>query len=469
MAVRHFDLTFTTVGPVHIGDGGEYGKKDYFADKGKVAVLDVPTFISKLDAEQMDRYLRFLGADSSVGLQELLSEQDDLRQAAISSALYWVETPLARAPRGSRNFYPVARFVKDAYGSPYVPGSSVKGMLRTAILSHLVMSNRKTYLAIFDGQAARDSGKNAAAPIQREAFWREAPDPCDLSVVNDVMRYVSVSDSEPLSVSDLVFAKKYDKFAKSDDGAHKRDMGRLSNRDYYEGNNLNIYRECLRPGVEVAIRVDIDDRVGRYLEGMRLDLDGLRKVFAEWFALYERCFEDHFDVGEDSANGGAVDDGRCRYVAQAGPLAGRRCSNAAVGDTGFCNTHKGKAAELAAGANAGSTLTCYLGGGVGFASKSVMNALFANEGERVDEIAHVLFSQFPSKFVSQRFRGLEERVEEAGFQPVGMRQRGKQAKNDHRHWMSSELGVAPHTLKMGIVGEKKYPMGKCSLRIEESR
>ncbi|MBF0981001.1 MAG: hypothetical protein HXK71_06820, partial [Clostridiales bacterium] len=37
----------------------------------------------------------------------------------------------------------VMEFVKDAYGKPYVPGSSIKGMLRTILLSGRIWANKK--------------------------------------------------------------------------------------------------------------------------------------------------------------------------------------------------------------------------------------------------------------------------------------------------------------------------------------
>ena len=477
MVVRHYNLMLTTVGPVHIGDGGRYGKKDYFAEGGRVAVLDAPAFIAKLDDRQMSEYLAFLEAPesnkSSIGLQELLRDDEDLKRKALASVRYWTNTELARAPRGSKNFYPVATFVKDSEGRPYVPGSSVKGMIRTALLTSLIMNERGMYAALYNDAPIRDKNRmaNSDARIDQKAVWRECPDAYDSSVVNDIMRHVSVSDSDPLEIEDLIFVQKFDKFAKGDTADHKLNMGKAGGRDYAEGNKLNIYRECLRPGVEVTVSLDVDDRIDQYLDEVQLDAAGLERVLRDWLGLYDKCFLRHFDIddGDTGSDGSrrASRDGLCCYVAQAGPFAGRPCRNQAVGDTGYCNMHKDKAAEAGGIVRSTEPPTCYLGGGVDFASKTVVNAIFDDEGERLSEMAHILFGQFPSEFVPHRFRGLEEDVRKAGFSPGRMNQRGKQAKNDHRHWKDEELGVSPHTLKMGIVGGKKLPMGKCSLKIEE--
>ena len=36
-------------------------------------------------------------------------------------------------------------FIKDAYGMPYIPGSSIKGMIRSALLAYEVKKNPKKY------------------------------------------------------------------------------------------------------------------------------------------------------------------------------------------------------------------------------------------------------------------------------------------------------------------------------------
>ena len=110
-----------------------------------------------------------------------------------------------------------------------------------------------------------------------------------------------------------------------------------------------------------------------------------------------------------------------------------------MGNTGFCNTHQDKAGQSASGAET----TCYLGGGVDFVSKTVTSALFSREDEAVRMVSRIL---------SRRDR-------RGG--------RITKAKDDHRHWCDEEIGVSPHTMKWGIVGKERYPMGKCSIAIRE--
>ena len=473
MHSRTYRLVLTVEGLVHIGDGRKYGKKDYFFESGKIAILDASAFVAQLDSRQLDSYCQFLKEDSRRGLQIYLDTHKNLSSVAQKAVRYQLNSPLAQARGGTSQYFDIASFVKDAYGCPYIPGSSIKGMLRTAILINLVARDRQTYERLYDRDRVLKKPKGADTGIQQEALWTGQLDKSRLSAANDVLRYLSVADSDPLSVSDLVVAKKYDKFSKGDDAGHKKRLGRISDDAYYQGNELPIYRECLRPGVVIRTTITIDERIDQYLKDLRLDRDGLREAIGFSYELYQRCFLSHFDTDDDvvSSEKGVPSDGRCGYVLQSGPFAGTRCRNRAANDTGYCNTHK-QYAETGgrSGDSSVQKAVCYLGGGADFNTKTIQNALFADEARRVDEISHILYEQFSTRLDARHHASLEAKVRRAGFEPrlmLSQYKKTKMAKDDHRHWRDGELGVSPHTRKMGKVGKQLYPMGKCRVEIEE--
>lgn len=463
MTMRNYRVTLTTEGPLHIGDGDKIDGKGYFLQGKSICVLNVPAFVSRLGSAQLSAYCEFLAADSSAGLEDFLCKDSSLRALAEKSVSYRSDMQLAKARRGSYQYFDVWTCVKDVQGRPYVPGSSVKGMLRTALLTGIILQNRESYRSLY-----QDAGDLSAQRIERRAFRNGSTD-----AVDDLMRFVAVSDSDPLDTSSLLFAKKYDKFAKTDDGRHKHDMGNISKGGsyYYEGNELPIYRECIRPGTTATLSLSIDSRIDDLLSFGPLDAARFVKILEKENDLYDRCFLSKFDAPDALGDGPSSmsSDGRCRYVYQSGPFAGHRCRNNAIDGTGYCHTHQGVAAADDRKA------ICYLGGGVGFDSKTVINALFENDGERLGKTAHILYEQFPTRIDRSHNQPLFDKVRHAGFMPVQMRAeykrngRLKKAKDDHRHWQDEALGVSPHTLKLGIVGDKKYPMGKCSIRIEEAQ
>ena len=466
MPSKRYRLTLTVEGLVHIGDGGKYGKKDYFLTKqGTIAILNAPSFVSKLDHDQLNEYCEFLKKDSRTGLQEYLRRKG-LDAVARGARLYTLD-----ARRDSYQYFDIWRFVKDAHGCPYVPGSSIKGMLRTAILISLIARDRETYEKLYDRGEVLKKRQRTDGDIQRKAFWVGQLDRDGDSAVNDVLRYLSVSDSDPLSVDDLVLAKKYDKFSQKDDGRRKRKPRKTSDKEaYYQGNELNIYRECLRPGTTIRTTLTVDERIGQYFDGLRLDRDGLPKALLFSYELYQKCFLSHFDIDgkATSTKKEASSDGRCKYIYQSDRVAGTRCRNRAVGGTGYCNMHK-KYAKSGDTGGSGSAQdpVCYLGGGIDFNTKTIENALFVDEKRRVDEVSHILFNQFPTKLDGRLHATLKSEVQQAGFKPKNTFNQHKKAKEDHRHWRDGALGVSPHTLKMGKVQDKMYPMGKCRARFEE--
>ena len=225
-------------------------------------------------------------------MQDFLDRQEnrEIKKRIGQAVLYSVKAKLTRSKEGSYQYFDVFEFVKDAYGNPYIPGSSVKGMLRTALLSNIVLDNQTFYQEHFDRETARSPQKHKTAGrnIEKEAFWCEKPDIDDSTIVNDIMRYVSVSDSDPLSVSDLAFVKKYDLFSRDDSADHKPSANARKNRrgnKNNRGNELNIYRECLTPGVDITLTLSIDERIDRYFGGDQFNALKLKDVLNRFMNL----------------------------------------------------------------------------------------------------------------------------------------------------------------------------------------
>ena len=121
---------------------------------------------------------------------------------------------------GRGRYLEVGEFVKDAYGCPYVPGSSFKGMLRTVLLSALIEEGPEAFLQGYPQNGGWRRDKDAAAGIERQAF--RGGDPRAVSDINAFC--VRVRLGIPLDAGDLVFAGKYDKFSKGD-AANTSDVG----------------------------------------------------------------------------------------------------------------------------------------------------------------------------------------------------------------------------------------------------
>ena len=251
--LRTYQIELTVRGPVFIGNGKTLSKKeyrlcgDYAHPYQKVQVIDIAKFYHYLQkrrlAERFEDYL----LNSSYNLEQWLSKNrinDRDIEKMIRYELPCGETSLERGTSVT-----IMEFVKDPYGNPYVPGSSVKGMLRTILLSYLYEDNPDQYAV--QKRTLRDSAEKGGsrmsylrremADVEKTALYTLGRDKENRgNAVNDMMAGMIVGDSMPLKISDLVLCQKVD-----------RDV---------EGkpHNINILRECFRPGTVIYVPLTID-------------------------------------------------------------------------------------------------------------------------------------------------------------------------------------------------------------------
>lgn len=100
--------------------------------------------------------------------------------------------------RGVPAMREIREAIRDAYGRPYIPGSSLKGALRTALLRGL--TDKQTFQRQDFGPGG-DPGKakEAASRLEKSLL---GPDPN-----RDVLRAVHVSDSSPVSTAALTLQR----------------------------------------------------------------------------------------------------------------------------------------------------------------------------------------------------------------------------------------------------------------------
>jgi CRISPR-associated protein Csm5 len=176
---RHYKLNIMTLSPVHIGSGRELLQDyDFVTWKG---------YTWRVDEDAL-----FRAADPGAGTAaDLLS-----RSAAmlLQDSDYKVGSPLFRyvlrgEPRSAREGAQVREQVKDVYDRTYLPGSSLKGALRTALLNQALAEQPDA----FDLDRLKPNRKWAAQPLERALLGRDPN--------HDLLRALHVSDSASLDAS----------------------------------------------------------------------------------------------------------------------------------------------------------------------------------------------------------------------------------------------------------------------------
>ena len=279
--LQHYTMKLTALAPIHIGSGRMIGKKEYIQHgiSAPVMIPDQSRMFHGICLLHKEKAFEdfMLNSSNRGSLDEWLTQQriDKTRiQKWISYSLdagdAFIRTNGAEStPKGIRCFY------KDAYGMPYIPGSSLKGLIRTALLVSEVKRRPEEYgrsLQELEDAAPRGEQKRSylasqTKRIETRAFHTlERPKTKTADAVNSVMSGLIVGDSREIRVSQLTLCQKIDYSL-----GHKEKP-------------LPILREALKPGTEVLFDLTIDTQVLPYsIEDIMEALDAFQKDCYEYF------------------------------------------------------------------------------------------------------------------------------------------------------------------------------------------
>lgn len=257
MSMRYWKVTLGVYSPTFIGSGTTYKKdsyiydrqnnKVYFLDEGKWAVFLgqhglIDDFAQALTRElQRFDLFRYLGNQSQ--LRRTYGSVWNVIRAMQKDGVIRAEEEYYAADRNGR-LNDIAGFIRDAEGNPYVPGSSLKGAFRTAILTSVIRKNQRLYQSDWMklkqaagkkgemGRAVDDLEKKLTIPLNQEGK-RE--------MVDSYFRGLTVSDAI-WEEGNLCVAAKYDLSVDADD-THP----------------VGLFRECLDYDTKLTFTLGIDD------------------------------------------------------------------------------------------------------------------------------------------------------------------------------------------------------------------
>lgn len=251
--LKEYEFEIVTKAPVFIGSGATVGKKEYIYNRreNRVTFLDLGKMYQGLTK------LNLMTAFQEYMLKERYDLFYFMKNHNISQKQYslWSDySAVVGDPQMiSRSASAISCFVKDVYGQPYIPGSSLKGALRTILQTDYYLKNprQSEEMAGLIRDESRKRGRTKYDEIEKKmsqrTFHRQLfPDTEMEETQNDILRGLMISDSEPLSKNVMCICQKIDLGL---DGRQKR---------------LNVLRECIAPGTVVRFKITIDKSVCRY-------------------------------------------------------------------------------------------------------------------------------------------------------------------------------------------------------------
>ena len=260
-----FDLILTAWSPLFIGNGNRYTKKEYLHNRlnGKVSFFDTQKFFSFLvERNLVEKYTQFMLSGQS-SLWEFLTRDCRIPDTDLKPLTRY-QVAVGDALDASHSLKEIHAFQRDAYGRAYVPGSSVKGALRTAWLLDAVLDDRAGNHTL----PPPSKNKKVAFPEEDYVNLLRLSQKQRSDAVDSIFRGIQISDSQPIPDKQMMLAGKID--SSTDGGTH----------------SINLCRECVAPSTHIRFRLTLDQSI---LKG-RITKETLEHAIQRYDAYYQQTY-----------------------------------------------------------------------------------------------------------------------------------------------------------------------------------
>lgn len=261
MGKKLYKVILTTYGPVHVGCGEQIRKSEYIYEfhKNLVHVVSGPkltkylkkrelltSFLQYLDKEKKRADLKRFLTDNGIKQSEWAAFVVGTRRVCQGKVSKTERNQMQRGNRrpqqNNRPMNDLHLMVRDGQGAAYIPGSSLKGALRTALLENI-----------------SDDKKD-----------------------NPLFNLIQISDSEVIPDERLVIYQKID--------VNK------------EQKPMPLYRECVDAGTKIVFTLSIDDDAKLSIEEVEKRIQRFyRNYWNRWFVGVAQT-----EGGKEIIRGGAV-------------------------------------------------------------------------------------------------------------------------------------------------------------------
>lgn len=189
------DMKMKVLTPVHIGTGQAYSPHEYVFHQGKksgshyVVRIDMGKFFNSLDENQKKRYIEQVRTDNNFSLNKFFKDESIGNLQDIHRYLIHREKNVL-----PKSISKIRECIRTA-DTPYIPGSSIKGAIRTALLWKYFSDNpRKAVDKLKDELRGRVNKKFFGKDLTDRVFAYKVDRNNRYDPKNDVMKFLLVSD-----------------------------------------------------------------------------------------------------------------------------------------------------------------------------------------------------------------------------------------------------------------------------------
>ena len=277
--IDHAQLSLTIVSPTNIGGPEKLTTKDYMYnyDAGEVYLLNNYEWfrflarhnkLAEFEIYMQNEMVRPNGrtmydwAKNTIGASQLTK---DVLGPAIGSIM---KSSIYNEGR-KNSLNDITPQIRGANGEVYIPGSSIKGVIDSAIISHMLRNNKafrsnvqrelRKVLDVYKRKNARSLFKDIFKMVNQaiikhiHVLTNNEGKPLK-GILASAFRGISVSDAMPMSAIQTEVLKKEDSCV-DEDGTHE----------------ISVHRECILPNQMFSFTVTLDTAITKEIEITSVD------------------------------------------------------------------------------------------------------------------------------------------------------------------------------------------------------
>lgn len=281
-------FVFKTRSPLHIGAGHKLTTMDYATFADKVYVLSEDRLFHALEenglAEQFTTELSvLLGKKEARPVQSFLRSHGLLHEEFLQRVSHYGLS----ANSLSIGITEITPFIRDAFMRPFLPGTSLKGALRTVVLYNIAKRLKEADPAAFERQviapARQSSNRKRADDLIEDNLLRSfSLDNSKPGLHRDFLRTLRIGDSGPVSPDGLNLRKASVRSSRGDN-------------DWYE--KTSVLLETAAEGITFRSICSIDDDLVE-----RFQKQNVQIPFTSPTELIEMIREFHTDFVREDKN-----------------------------------------------------------------------------------------------------------------------------------------------------------------------
>lgn len=273
-----YKMSLTTLSPIFIGSGETLNKSAYFYFGKEVNVIDEKKLVKLLRSRRglFEEFMSYASAGNLNLTKFLENNIPNFKNLDISKYKLMYHSN-AITTKGKKGLNGINTFIKSSNGKPYIPGSSIKGFIRTALIASEIRKNKDRYTDFFNSKR-KLKDLDVLEDMALSNIFTEVLDKSnfkfsekDFSDFKDnpniLFKFFMVSDSDEVSLDKLFVGKQYDFTTKSN-----------------SINELPIFMEFIRPLTTFNFTITIDKSIVDYF-----DIASIVKT--TYFAQYYNCIK----------------------------------------------------------------------------------------------------------------------------------------------------------------------------------